>query len=159
MALQASDIQTLFKLIGKLAHVATIGAAHAEAYKRVTMAAVDQGVSGNPSLAAAEYDLYDGVLNPLKTKTKAAITAVSKLPADVATLTETFLTTHVRTVIGASATDKVGVLDSLRAKMEEFGLYLQANLLAFFANTLNYNNLPSTGTTAIPDAWITDAVV
>lgn len=159
MPVTAPDVQTYFKLIGKLAYVASIANGHAEAYKRATMTAVDQGVTGQSAATIAEYDLFDAVLAPMKTNTKSAITALAKLPEQMAALATTYLTTTVRAALGVADADLTSVLDALRGKMDELGLYLQSGFSAYFAATLNYNNLPVAGTTAIPDAWITDAVV
>lgn len=157
MAVTSNDIQAFFKVVGKLAHISATARANAEAYRKAAMAAVDQGVSG----LASEFDLFDFVLAPLKVNVKAAVTALLKLPENVGLLVETYLVTVVLPALGVPAlSGKQAVLDAIRAKMIDFGLQLEPAFAAFFADEIGYGDLPTAGgTTNIPDAWITDAVV
>jgi hypothetical protein len=145
-----------FKVIAKLAYARQAALAHAEAYKRLAMATVDQGVSG----VAAEFEAFQRVMTPLNVNAKAAVTAVSRVADRAGSLAEAYLTSFVGPSVGADPdADAAAVLAVVAGQMTDAGLYLETDLAAFFGDVLGFDGLPTTGATAVPDAWMTDAVI
>jgi len=154
MNAQTGDIQALFKLLGKLIYLSNLANTHSDAYRNVTIATVTQGVTGQ----ADEFDLFDQVLAPMETKTKAVITALGKLPDQMSALIQIVIT-NFGAAWESPATTVSGILDDVAFSMNSLGLYIDTQYQAFFTSVLSYGNLPVAGATLIPNDWITDSVV
>ena len=154
MALNAANIGHFFKVLGKLIYIEGLAQAQETQYDQAMMALVDQGIDAD----ASKIDLYELVIVPFNNKMKAHTKGIGQITATVATFATTYLTKVMATQAGISSPTVAKVLDEVRAKMVANGQYItdHGTFDTFFTDVLKYNNLPTAGTTLIPDTYVAE---
>ena len=156
MSVTVSQVNEMFKVLGKLCAITNLATASSTSLKQAAIATIDQGTSGQ----ATDFDCFNDVLNPAASNVKTATAALDKLPNQMVTNATTYVTETIGDLL---ATDAVfsDTLDALGVAMTANQQYITAHgQFAGYLVSLGYaNNLPTAGTVLIPDSWITTAIV
>jgi hypothetical protein len=155
MALNAAQVEQIFKDLGKLVYITNQADSQATGHKKAVMAFNEQAVTG----VAADYLVFEKAIQLAHKNTADAIKALTNLPAKIDAVTKAYINNVIPSVANITYVDLLSTIDHLRSQMIANGQYVAAGFNAYFTNRLDYNTLPTVGSSAIPDAWITDNVI
>ena len=159
MALTTSDATQAFKVLGKCAYLAALGGSQADALRVIALGLLGQADTG----AAADFDWYNSVITPAATKVKTAITSTLSVSTLAASTANTFLVKALALKAGLDPTTAKtsDILDEVASVMSTNTMYLTpaGTLVTFVISQLGYDTLPTTGTTLIPDSYVTGTKV
>ncbi len=159
MALSTSDVTQAFKVLGKCAYLAALGASQADAMRVIALGLMGQADTG----VAADFEWINSVISPAGTKIKTAITSTLGVSTLAVSTANSFLVKALSPKAGLdpSTAETADILDAVSAVMAANNLYLTpaGSLVTFVIAQLGYVTLPTTGTTLIPDSYVTGVKV
>ena len=162
MALNLSQIQQHFLVIGKAIYISQLSPTDIGDYQKAAMGTIRQTVlNGN----ASEYAVAQEVLVPLLANVKSTITALNQVPTNVKTVIDSYLKRVVGPAMGmASTATALAVINELIDQMGDADANVEPSgdggsnddgFAMYFYN--NYAvELPQEDEGSIPDAYIDD---
>ena len=158
MSLTVTQVQNIFKVLGKGIFLSNLVMTHALAYESLMMGLAAQANAGTSSA----FDGFQSVVVPANTAIKGIITKVSGGTAAAQTINENYLTNVVAPMLGMDITAVVtDILDALRSQIVTNGQYITTAGLfdTYIRAAWSYTSIPTSGSSSIPDSYVTDAVV
>lgn len=162
MALDADQLDDLFKKLGKYLFLAQLGEPQADAYKAAFNALDDQD-AGDSDLD--RFDIDNDVVRPLRNKTAGVVKVLNGHVASVDAAIEALLRKYVAPDLGLAANsrlDEVG--PALVASLTDAGHAFRPpggnpdGFAAYFTGHFAID-LPTDAIETIPDSYITDEVL
>jgi hypothetical protein len=157
--MNAQRIKEVFAGFGKIIKLADIGAADASGCKAHLVGTLQQ--FGQQAGGAEQFDDFIKVVIPLETRMQPTVAALDR----VGVLAKASADAYVR-IIGAELGQPTNaatasILDALADDMVAASLAVAPSgaFFNYFLRAFGYGDLPTSGSPAIEDAWVTSEVV
>lgn len=162
MGLSTADIATIFKTLGKYIFLVEQANAFKVTYETALMNLIQQSM--NNHAVECRQGLFSQAIVSLNANSNKLISVASHAPALIVDNLNKYFKKVVSVMAGMAPYQDHplrNILFFVRATMAEEGLYLDpaGRIAAFISGHLGYNDLPTTGTTLIPDTYITGDVI